>query len=56
MTLAPDFFFLFRVENKRCEYVCSKKKKKRNMSLGELLRPLTKFPKKWNLRYDKEEA
>ena len=33
------FFFLFRVENKRFEYVCSKKKK-RNMSLDELLRPL----------------
>ena len=33
-----------------------KKKKKRNMGLGELLRPLTKHPKKWNLKYDKEEA
>ena len=34
----------------------SKQTKTKNMGLGELLRPLTKYPKKWNLKYDKEEA
>lgn len=59
MTLAPESFFFFSFQSRKQKGVSMHAPKQTNknkeLGLGELL-TTDQIPKKWNLKYDKEEA